>query len=342
MNTNATTGQPSTMDDHQEHSEHRLITIFLSTKILPAIYCLGAIGNFLIIIYFVKINRKKLSKMSAYHFLIINLAIADFLTCFGLIFVSYFLGVPEWKLGKFGCSLMIGFFSSACPYVSCWILVLLSYTRYRSIVQPFKPRMTKAKCSIICLIIWILCIIGSLDNFLKRNIIMKNGHRQCITEVSLAHRIIFSSVRLTLDSGAPISILSYFYIRIKRTLAREDTSKNLAANDSSRQRNQNALKTIFTLVVIYVICVCPGRALHLMKHILLATLDEKSNAYSELKNAYGWINVIKLTLIYLNNVVNIFVYMKLIIGFRNFLLVIVTFGRWRNSEATLEETTSRT
>ena len=63
--------QNSTAETRQQHSQ----SVFY-TKILSTIYSLGAIGNLLIIIYFIKINQKKLLKMSAYHFLIINLAIS--------------------------------------------------------------------------------------------------------------------------------------------------------------------------------------------------------------------------------------------------------------------------
>ncbi|XP_066936073.1 urotensin-2 receptor-like [Clytia hemisphaerica] len=328
------TTNSSVQVNHEERN-----TIFLSTKILPAVLCFGTIGNFLIIIYFIKINRKKLAKMSAYHFLIINLAIADFLTCLGMVFVTFYLGVPEWKLGKFGCSFMLGFSGSACPYASCWILVLLSYARYRSIVKPLIPRITKIKCSIICLIIWTLCLVGSLDSFLKRDITVKHGHKKCTSEVGLTRRILFSSIRFTLDSAIPVMFLLYFYIRIKTTMSREDRSNSLAANDSTRQRNQNALKTIMSLVIIYVICVCPGRLLYLTREVLLATLDENSDVYKGIQNTSGWNSILRLILLYLNNVVNIFVYLKLIMGFRNFLF---TFGRWRRSEATLNESVSRT
>ena len=52
-------------------------------KIIPIFNGIGAIGNLLIIVYFMKINWNKLKKMSSYHYLLINLAVADFIVCAG-------------------------------------------------------------------------------------------------------------------------------------------------------------------------------------------------------------------------------------------------------------------
>lgn len=71
------------------------ISTNIETLILQKIHPLiigtfGTIGNLLIITYFIKINLKKLKKMSAYHFIIIQLAVTDFLTCFWESLLSYY------------------------------------------------------------------------------------------------------------------------------------------------------------------------------------------------------------------------------------------------------------
>lgn len=62
------------------------LSLAIIEKILPLMFALGLCCNILIIVYFIKINvrkTKRLKKMSVYHYLIINLAFSDLLTCIG-------------------------------------------------------------------------------------------------------------------------------------------------------------------------------------------------------------------------------------------------------------------
>ena len=99
-------------------------------KIIPIFNGIGAIGNILIIVYFLKINWKKLKKMSSYHYLLIHLAVADFIVCTG--------GIPSnmtmYNLGEFGCRYLMLLFAGVSGGASCYLLVIISFARYRAIV----------------------------------------------------------------------------------------------------------------------------------------------------------------------------------------------------------------
>ena len=129
-----------------------------------SIFIIGSIGNSLIIVYFVKRQKHGLKKMSSYHFLIIQLAIADLLVS---ICVPMFNYMAPPNLNEFLCKIH-HIVVMGLSTVSCVILVVLSYERHRAIVYPFKPKPTKLKIQILCMLIWILFlsvfIIYSIKN----------------------------------------------------------------------------------------------------------------------------------------------------------------------------------
>ena len=132
--------------------------------IFPIVLGVWSLWNLLIIIYFVKINLKNLTRMSSYHFLIINLAAADLCTYVG---ISNIFPLMR-KLGAFGCVFLTHFFEAVCPVVSCWLFVLISFTRYRSIVHPLRTKINKKVHCLACFSIWLIASLLNIYHFLTR------------------------------------------------------------------------------------------------------------------------------------------------------------------------------
>ena len=109
--------------------------IFITAFIVACV--IGLIGNLLIISHFVLKHRANLRKISGYSFLIIALAVVDILTCSILTFMTYFELKFVWKLGQFMCNYSHFIPVVALPNLSFWVLILVSFERYRSIVRPF-------------------------------------------------------------------------------------------------------------------------------------------------------------------------------------------------------------
>ena len=65
---------------------------FILTVLEDVVSLLGLLGNLLIILFFIKSNRKNLKKMTPYLFLLIQLAIVDSLICIEIILTSHYLG----------------------------------------------------------------------------------------------------------------------------------------------------------------------------------------------------------------------------------------------------------
>ena len=84
-------------------------------KIILIFNGIGAVGNVLTIVYFMKINWNKLKKTSSYHYLLINLAAADFIVCAGGILNN----ITMYNLGEFGCQYLMLLFASVSLKASC-------------------------------------------------------------------------------------------------------------------------------------------------------------------------------------------------------------------------------
>ena len=290
------------------------------------IFLVGLFGNIIIIVYFIKINKNRIKKMSTYHFLIILLAITDLsATIAGCIYsislntfnkntinnretFSYWLGIIKG-----------GFISS-----SCWMLPLLYYDRYRSIVHPFKRKLKKR----LAFYVWIcILVVRILISVVFKFVIEKND------KMSLDHAIeelILSMVEVCIDF-LPLIPLVFFYWRISRYLARNNINKASSATastsneiQSGRDTNTIASKTIRNLVILYVFLVWPGRILNFV--LFFQTLHDIMFPLENYLLLFV-LHQIGYVLIFLNSLVNMFVYAVMIKDFRSFLWRLVPCGK---------------
>uniref|UniRef100_A0A7M5XMP8 G-protein coupled receptors family 1 profile domain-containing protein n=1 Tax=Clytia hemisphaerica TaxID=252671 RepID=A0A7M5XMP8_9CNID len=293
---------------------------FLFEYVFPVILSLSSLWNLLIIIYFTKINIKRIRKMSPYHFLLVQLAVADFLVCSGMTFMDHYKRKPAWELGVIGCRFFT-VFQGVCPMASFWLLVLLSYARYRSITQPLKQRINKTKFSLACILIWFLTI--ALSSYLIFNTTLntrRTGKTTCAFIISESSLLIFNGFRLILDCILPITLVLSFYWKIKNGMAVDNAMNVFASTNQSRQRNQAALRTIESLVILFIVSVVPGRLIHILSSILKYYNEVTQPLFSQtLENYTDILKVVSDFFLFLNHTLNIFIYAKIMPGFRRFL-----------------------
>ena len=313
------------------HYIQDLKTVILE-YIFPAILSLSAASNFLIIVYFLKVNTKKLRKTSPYHFLLIQLAVADFLVCVGMAVMEYFKIRPSWEIGEIGCRLFV-VFQGVCPMASYWILVLLSFARFRRITQPFKQRISKKKYSLACMLIWMLSF--AVLAFQMSIMVLKKINRKtkCHYNISTSSFLMFNAVQLLFDSIIPAILIVYFYWKIKSKMVEEMSITTFTTTNQSRQRNQTALRTIKSLVILFIVSIVPARLIHILSTILNYYIKTHRPLFSlTMENYVSMLRVISTLFIFLNHMLNIFIYAKTMPGFRRFLLCALTLGI-RNAKA---------
>ena len=114
---------------------------------------LGLIGNFLVLIVY----KKKLKDNESITFIIIHLALTDFLCCAVLIPINCY---HELNIGKITSDFMCKFHSFLniinITY-SCLLMTLVAFERFFCIVYPFRKIVTVSRARIILTILFILC-----------------------------------------------------------------------------------------------------------------------------------------------------------------------------------------
>ena len=303
----------------------------LNTYVFPVIFGVASLWNILIIFYFVKINLRNLRKMSSYHFLIINLAVADLCVTLGVSILYPFNVKPLWELGTFGCVFLRHFLSTVCPMISCWLLVLISFARFRSIVYPLRARINKKKYGLACLSVWVIVSLLNLYIFMNREVkVLRSGvFSICLGSGEHAHAMIQYFVTYVLDSFLPFAIMLFLYYQMKKRMNTEENENAFALNEQSRQRNRRALRTIRGLILLFTVTVIPVRICYVLTWVSYFYATNNSLFPFRLTSALVLIFTWLILFVYLmNNALNIFVYAKMIPPFRRFLLTTFTFGMY--------------
>lgn len=315
-------------------------------KFIP-ILTVGLLGNIAIIVYFLKIYRcRRIGKISNYHLLIVLLAMIDIVvvllnTVDTSILKIKMAGGDASKI-LFGVLIVSQIGSNT---TSCWMLVMLSYERFRSIVNPFKTALKKRYLLIGFISIWVSCIMVSAPVYM---VLFFTGKSHYSDGIQSDESILFSITLLVLDCILPLTILAFFNYRISRYLKKNTFShcneapKHQASSSTAeeavtsstyslsvqyrqKRKNENTNKTLRNLVIIYICCVWPGRFLNIalffvIKYKMLLYLDNYMIACI-LEESLDF-------LMFLNNVINVFVYAFLIPKFRSFLWKLVSCGTY--------------
>ena len=318
--------------DENKNAFLKKTTYYVSHVAIPSYLGVGAIANFLVIIFFLQMYKKKISKMSSYHFLIVNLAIADLLVCVLVpVTLSKRLNESLQTFGRFECHFLWPFTSSVCPSASCWFLVLLAFARYRRIMKPLQTKLKKKICCIFIFIIWLISFAVSSYWFSSLGY---SDTRGCFIELSVKQGLIYRASLFVFYSIMPIILMWYFFSKIEKKLTENETDRNLVLSELSRQRNRKALKTLRILLAIFVITVFPGQILFIVSAyaIKFMHVDGLMIGYWLWIPYMHAVNLLSVVLFFANNVLNVFVYLKMFPDFRRFLLKIFTFGRCGKNE----------
>ena len=316
------------------HFENQIRPIVLYCFITLAI--IGIIGNTLIMVYFTRKHKQNLRKMTAYHFLIIILAMVDWIYCFSSTFLHYFDWQLTWKIDSFSCSYAIPFFIVSYPNMSFWLVVLISFERYKNIVHPFSKKTSILKYSVIIFVLLLTCgclTFISTEYFFVRHLQVKDGRKMCKWDPSLRLKFTPALYHINMNvlgqiAFMPSLLMIYFYRKISNYMKKEQkNSRNEnSTKNKIRKRNQKALKVLFMLVIIFGVTSIPSRVyIYIARHFILFSLENTPALQMNYKSLL-LIEHVAYLLFLLNNVVNFLVYAFMIVGFRRFLFKCLTFG----------------
>ena len=274
-------------------------------KISIAFLGIGFFGNMLIIIYFVKVNKNKLLKMSAYHFLIVQLAIVDAFICVVFpISISLTDHFTYGRLSTLHFCLKIVFSSSMV--VSAWILMFISFLRYRSIAHPLTPLWSKRKFFLGTIFVFLLPLAIGIFEIIQKYITNEEGL------VNLRYALTFKCVEYLI----PSTLIGVFYFQSRRALKRQNVLDSTENQQQIRRRNKTALKTLKYLMIVYFWTVVLTRSLEITSMVLSLVLKGDPELFLTLSIAF---TILFYVFSVQNNILNVVVYAIVMKDFRHFL-----------------------
>ena len=266
------------------------------TIFIVLLFSFGSVGNVLIIISFLYKHKDSLTKMSSHHFLITVLAGVDLLIC--VIYITTF------SSSHFARYTWL-YFPTVRAF-SCWILVVISYDRFRSIAHPFKGKSTKKR----------LFAVLAITFFVISFIYLPFTLTSTLATVSYPKRLLWiASNNALLDVILPFSLMCGFYRRISCKL-KKDLVQSAGNNQLFLKRNSKAMHVLRMLIVVYFICVVPMRIYLLIKLVMTDYLGISLSITSRFITIHAVIG--------LNNMLNVVIYAYMMSDFRKFLMKVFT------------------
>ena len=130
---------------------------------------IGLTGNFLIILVRV-VKQIKRQNITAYTFLVCQLAVADFLFAFTLVFdISFSLKNNNWEFGLGLCK-FIKTLQSTSLSATVGFLMVMAYERFLGISNPLRHRWSIKKTTFLVIGVWIYIILTMVPFFLALGI----------------------------------------------------------------------------------------------------------------------------------------------------------------------------
>ena len=116
----------------------------------------------------------------------------------------------------------------------------------------------------------------------------------------------------------------------------EANENSFALNDQSRQRNRRALRTIRGLISLFAWTVIPVRIYLIFFRGFYPQIKNDEQLVFKIIDVFAeLLDPLSEILFYMNNVLNIFIYAKMVPGFRRFLLTVFTFGLYGRRNVTI-------
>lgn len=196
--------------DRAPNGINKIISFYIITVCCFSVF-VGIIGNLVVLIVraFKKSQRKE--KAIAYNFLVSQLAIADLLFAFTVIFdIHEYLHENKWIFDVHSCriinSMQLVSFTTTVGF-----LTVMSYERYRGITKPLHHRWSIKKASVIVFGIWVYSFILASPYMVTLQITIE-GYCSESHDVPKVLKQIYTLVIVLATYILPLSCIIFFNI----------------------------------------------------------------------------------------------------------------------------------
>ena len=250
-----TTASAQNNTTQAQHNIQKQFVVFQIICLL-IISLVGIIANIAIITKLMQRKRK------ASEYFILNLAMTDLVVCSLCIPLDIYDQLTDtWKYGAFLCKI-IWPFQTLFTLVSILNLTAMAIERYRAIMFPFKPRLTRSDLLKAIACVWIigLCVISPYINYLNYD--GKFCDEDWPHEMSAAY---YTLSLFIIDYCIPLIIITFCYGKAGYKIyvnTREFEAVNAKVSNQAQrtrlERNTRIIKIFSFAVLVFLICMLPG------------------------------------------------------------------------------------
>ena len=292
---------------------------YLKITAYSLLLTIGCFMNFVSFIYFgFKTQRMK----SNYRYFIAHLSFADLLCCLMVptMTIIEIINNGDWVFGKLACTYFypIGRLTGVN---SAWILCGMTYERYRTFTNPFKP-LRKRTTQIYLALTWFITVSVSLSFSLSS---VKLHDNKCFMQGKSVNASFLNIMKTHMKITLPCCVMVVLCVRLKTFLVKENRRRK--KNLNAKLRTDKSEKVVLYSVISYLVCVLPtliGATTVNVKNIV-----KSKTTFAEHKETMTWI----LILFYSNNVVNVFIYAGRFKDFRKYIFSWIGCGRRKKNIA---------
>ncbi|XP_059841786.1 galanin receptor type 1 [Hypanus sabinus] len=277
---------------------------YIIIPIFSLIFCLGVLGNSLVITVLARSSPRK--PLSTTNILILNLSIADLsYLLFCIPFQSTYYFLPHWVFGRFLCK-FVHYFFTVSMLVSIFSLAAMAVDRYIAIVHSRKSSCIRVARHTVMgvLLIWLLSLAAASPEAYYRVLLHINGQGPFCWDLwtVLLHRQIYKVATFVVGYLLPLLLICYCYAKVLNHLRKKLRNISKKSESSKRKTTQTVL------VVIVVFCLS-----WLPSHVIALWTEFGS---FPLTNASYFFRITAHCLAYSNSSVNPIIYAFLSENFR--------------------------
>ena len=234
-----------------------------------AIFVVGFVGNLFTII----IICRKGQNRSVYQMLVLNLAIADLLFIVSALPMATHRLFAEVEKSELYCRSVMPMLT-IFYFLSIFTITSMALQRCRSIVLPYRPKISKKKVYAWVTAIWLASFVIVSPLAIVTNLNSDTG--DCEENwPSFAHRQAYTMALFLLQYLIPLVIIASVYIKIARYLvnakfsgrtrnASFTTAEQCAAEARRIKTRNQAIGTLAGVVIVFAICLLPGQVAWLL------------------------------------------------------------------------------